>query len=167
MKGIPLRRFSCHDNNYICAGKHCFNFIWCKLVFSHLCAKGNWRNWVELTPSRKAWENMRTRPQAGCYSNKHNLQASEGEDLSEYFQAFSISVLHFCGAKSSHRISCTVFHLSELFRCRIMVSIGTFVFCYSAANLRLCRFLALIKKFKRWILDGFYLLPKFFLYCLY
>lgn len=92
---------------------------------------------------------------------------TEGEDISEYFQAFSISVLHFCGAKSSHRISCTVFHLSELFRCRIMVSIGTFVFCYSAANLRLCRFLALMKKFKRWILDGFYLLPKFFLYCLY
>lgn len=92
---------------------------------------------------------------------------TEGEDLSEYFQAFSISVLHFCGVKSSHRISCTVFHLSEVFRCRIMVSIGAFVFCYSAANLKLCRYLALMKKIKRWILYGFYLLPKFFLYCLY
>lgn len=62
---------------------------------------------------------------------------TEGEDISENFQAFSISVLHFCGVKSSHRISCTVFHLSELFRCRIMVSIGTFVFCYSACELKI------------------------------
>ena len=40
---------------------------------------------------------------------------AEVEDLSEYFQAFSISILHFCGLKSSHRASCTVFHLFELF----------------------------------------------------
>lgn len=37
------------------------------------------------------------------------------EELSEYFQAFSISVLHFCGLKSSHRVSCIVFHLFEVF----------------------------------------------------
>lgn len=37
------------------------------------------------------------------------------KSVQSIFQAFSISVLHFCGLESSQRVSCTVFHLSEVF----------------------------------------------------
>ena len=89
-----------------------------------------------------------------------------GRSFRIFFQAFSISVLHSCGLKGGHKVSCTVYYSFELFRVRIMVSIGTLVFCYFASNVAIFSCVKKIEKMVS-ILCGFYLLSKVFLYYFY